>query len=312
VSKGIFQLATLVSEPPRGADWVYERKLDGYRAMGDLRRKGHLALTSRNGLSFVEQFPAIAGALSAMPSLRGAVVDGEIVAYEGDAVSFHAMQLARQHGSDGRLEYVLFDLLAASGVDVRELPLSERRARLLERVPLGGVVRAIAYEKDADAALANARALHDEGILAKLANAPYRSERSLGWQKIKITTEDDFVVVGWTASKNGPAAIGSLALATRERKGGPLVYAGRVGTGFDLALRGDLAARLGRRRTPSPPLDVPREAARGVAWTEPRMVVRVGYLSYTPDGVLRHPTFRGERRDIAAVDVARERPAPSP
>src|SRR5262245_29814614 len=87
VSKASFQLATLVTEAPRGANWVYERKLDGYRAMADLRRKGRLLLISRNGLSFAEQFPSIARALAAMPSLRGAVVDGEIVAYEGDTIS---------------------------------------------------------------------------------------------------------------------------------------------------------------------------------------------------------------------------------
>lgn len=308
VSRATFQLATLVDEPPRGDDWVYERKLDGYRAMGDLRRKGHLGLRSRNGLSFAEAFPVIARALSALPSLRGAVVDGEIVAYEGDEVSFQAMQRARQQGNHERLEYVVFDLLAVAGEDVRARPLLERRALLLERLPSTGVVRALGYKKDADVALADARALHDEGIIAKLANAPYRSERSLDWQKIKITTEDDFVVVGWTASKQGPSAIGSLALATRERKAGPLVYAGRVGTGFSLALRAELAVRLGRRRVSSPPLDVPRVAARGVSWTAPRMVARVGYLSYTSDGLLRHPTFRGERRDLAAEDVARERP----
>jgi bifunctional non-homologous end joining protein LigD len=311
VAKTAFQLATLVTEPPRGPQWVYERKLDGYRAMADLRHKGRVVLMSRNGLPFEQQFPSVARALAAMPSLAGTVVDGEIVAYEGDKISFHAMQVARQSDGGSRLEYMLFDILALSGEDVRELPLVERRALLLSRVPLDGVVRAIGYEVNPDKALAEARSLGDEGIIAKISQAPYRGERSMGWQKIKITTEDDFVVVGWTASKNGPQLIGSLALATRERKGGPLVYAGRVGTGFDLALRRELAFRLDKRRVGSPPLDVPRAAARGVAWTQPRMVVRVAFLSYTPDGVLRHPTFHGERRDIDAANVVRERPVPT-
>jgi bifunctional non-homologous end joining protein LigD len=308
VVKTAFQLATLVATPPTGPEWIYERKLDGYRAMTDLRRKGQVVMMSRNGLPFEEQFPSVARALAGMPSLRGAVVDGEIVAYEGDKISFHAMQKSRNSDGASTLEYMLFDVLAVDGEDVRALPLVERRALLLSRVPLEGAVRAIGYEANADKALAQARALGDEGIIAKVGQAPYRGERSMAWQKIKITTEDDFVVVGWTASKNDPQSMGSLVLGTRERKGGPLVYAGRVGTGFDLALRRELAERFERRRTGSPSLDVPRAAARGVAWTAPKMVVRVAFLSYTPDGVLRHPTFHGERKDIAADDVVRERP----
>ncbi|HEY3595187.1 MAG TPA: DNA ligase D, partial [Polyangiaceae bacterium] len=111
MTKGIFQLATLVTEPPRGADWLYERKLDGYRAMADLRKKGRVTLTSRNGLPFEKQFPSVARAISAMKSLEGTVVDGEIVAYEGKLISFHAMQTSRQGDGVG-LEYMLFDLLA--------------------------------------------------------------------------------------------------------------------------------------------------------------------------------------------------------
>jgi bifunctional non-homologous end joining protein LigD len=303
IVKGAFQLATLVEDAPRGAEWVYERKLDGYRAMGEIAGDGAVRLLSRNGLSFTERFPAIAGALASVASLRGCVVDGEIVAYEDGAISFGAMQ----RGSGARLEYLLFDLIAEDGADLRSLPLTQRKARLLARAPRRGIVRAIGFVRDADEALREAQRQGDEGIIAKRAGAPYRGERSLTWLKIKITSEDDFAVVGWTPSKNDANAIGALVLATRAKRGQPLVYAGRVGTGFDQTTRRELAARLRKDTLERPPVEVPQDAARGVRWTEPRMVVRVGFFSVTSDGMLRHPTYRGERIDADVGQVARER-----
>jgi bifunctional non-homologous end joining protein LigD len=307
IVKGAFQLATLVDEAPHGPSWVFERKLDGYRAMAEVREDGQVRLLSRNGLSFTERFPTVARALGATKALWGSVVDGEIVAYEDGVISFEAMQRAQAAGERARLEYLLFDLLAEDGKDLRSLPLRDRKARLLARAPHTGPVRAIGFVGSAERALAEARALGDEGVIAKRADAPYRAERSLDWLKIKLTSEDDFVVIGLTPSKNDAAAMGSLVLATRARPGGPLVHAGRVGTGFDLAERRALAARLRKHALDRPPVEVPREAARGVRWTEPRMVVRVAYTNLTTDGLLRHPTFRGERIDADARNVARER-----
>lgn len=306
LSARLFQLATLVSEVPRGGDLLYERKLDGYRALCEIRGDGRVRMISRNGKSFTETFAAIADALAATKGLRGCVVDGEIVAYERGQVSFQAMQRARGGGASG-LELFAFDLLAEEGRDVRSLPLRERKARLLARVPREGTVRALDAVGDADRALDEARRLGDEGILAKVADAPYRAGRSASWRKVKLTTQDDFVVVGRTPPTNPEDRLGSLVLATRERPGGPLVFTGRVGTGFDRSERRRLAARLARVRADAPPVEVPAAGRRGVLWSRPEIVVRVSFLGITEDGVLRHPSFRGERLDLDPRDVVRER-----
>jgi bifunctional non-homologous end joining protein LigD len=275
--------------------------------MAYLPQEGPVRLLSRNGLSFAETFPTIASALCRIRSLRGCIVDGEIVAYEGERVSFSAIKNIRELGPDPKLDYLLFDLLAEDGHDIRQLPLSERKARLLGRTPKGGPVRAIGHTDKPDQALAEARVRGDEGIVAKRADAPYRGERSPLWLKVKMTTQDDFAVVGWSSSKADPSMMGSLALATRDVRGGPLRYAGHVGTGFDRAARRYWAERLRASRAAEPAVAVPRDAARGVRWARPEHVVRVAYYAYTEDGVLRHPSYRGERADIGPDDVLRDR-----
>lgn len=303
ITKATFQLATLKDELPEGPGWVYERKLDGYRAMADVRNEDRVRLLSRNGLSLAGRFPSILEALAGMPELRGCVLDGEIVAYEGDRVSFHAL---RSSNGPRKLEYLVFDILVEEGKDIRHLPYEERKRRLLARLPLRGTVRALPFQPDARQALTRARLLGDEGIMAKRRDVPYRGGRSALWVKYKVQHQDDFVVIGWKPSANPRDPIGSLALATRDRKGGPLRYAGRVGTGFDRADRIDLAERLSPLREREPACPVPVSERRGMRWVRPCVVVRVAFLEGTPDGVLRHPTYRGLREDVDAGAVVRE------
>lgn len=303
ITPATFQLATLRDELPEGPEWVYERKLDGYRAMADVRSEGRVRLISRNGLSFASRFPSIVEALASMPELRGCVLDGEVVAYEGNRISFHAL---RRGDASTRLEYLVFDMLVEEGEDIRQLPYEERKERLLERLSLRGSVRALPFQPDSRQALTRARMLGDEGIVAKRRDKPYRGGRSTSWIKYKVQLQDDFVVLGWKPSTNQRDPIGSLALGTRDRKRGPLRYSGRVGTGFDREDRHRLAERLAPLRAQKPACAIPSSERRGMRWVEPDVVVRVAFLEETPDGFLRHPTYRGLRDDIEASEVVRE------
>lgn len=303
ITKATFQLATLKDELPEGPEWVYERKLDGYRAIAEIRDDGRVRLISRNALSLAGRFPMIIEALANIPQLRGCIVDGEIVAYEDERVSFHALQHAKRAE---KLEYLVFDLLAEDGTDIRKLPYEERKARLFERAPRRGTVRSLPFQPDPRQALARARLFGDEGILAKRRDAPYRGGRSTIWIKHKVLLEDDFVVIGWKPSANPRDPIGSLALATRDIPGGSLRYAGRVGTGFDREDRHRLAEHLAPLRASRPACEVPPSERRGIRWVEPKLVVSVAFLEETPDGILRHPTYRGERDEVAAGEVVRE------
>ena len=303
VTKSTFQLATLKDELPEGPEWVYERKLDGYRAIADVPSEGRVRLISRNALSLAGRFPSIVEALASMPELRDCVLDGEVVAYEGNRISFHAL---KRGDASTNLEYLVFDMLVEEGEDIRKLPYEERKKRLLDRLSLRGTVRALPFQPDSRQALTRARMLGDEGIVAKRRDMPYRGGRSTIWIKYKVQLQDDFVVLGWKPSTNPRDPIGSLALGTRDRKRGPLRYSGRVGTGFDRADRLQLAERLAPLRAKEPACAIPPSERRGMRWVEPEVVVRVAFLEETPDGVLRHPSYRGLRDDIDASEVVRE------
>lgn len=305
ITKGTFQLATLEDELPRGPGWVYERKLDGYRAMAACY-DGKVRLLSRNARSLSAKFPSIVEELSSMADLRGCVLDGEVVAVEKDRVSFHALQ---RTSPTTKLEYLVFDLLAEGGVDLRGLSYGERKARLLDRLPHRGPVRALPFLTDARQAESRARIMGDEGVLAKRRDAPYRGGRSRLWIKHKFLQRDDFVVIGWKPSTNARDPIGSLALATRDRAGEPLRYAGRVGTGFDREERYRLAEHLAPLRTSSPACEVPASERRGIRWVLPKLVVRIAFLEETDDGILRHASYQGVRDDVSEGEVRREQSA---
>lgn len=303
ITKATFQLATSKEELPEGKEWVYERKLDGYRAIAEIRHDGRVRLLSRNALSLAGRFPTIVEELLDIPELRGCIIDGEIVAYEGGKISFHALQHA---DSAEKLEYLVFDILAEDGHDLRKLPYEERKARLFDRAPRRGTVRALPFQPDPRQALTRARIYGDEGILAKRRDAPYRGGRSALWTKYKVLLQDDFVVIGWKPSTNPRDPIGSLALATRDVAGKGLRYTGRVGTGFDREDRHRLAEHLAPLRAKEPACEVPASERRGMRWVVPKLVVRVAFLEETPDGILRHPTYRGERDEVEAAEVVRE------
>jgi ATP-dependent DNA ligase len=115
-----------VSRLPEGATWIWEIKLDGYRAVAVKSGTG-LTLFSRRKKSFNRQFAHIVDALADLP--EGTVVDGELVAIDDTGrPDFNLLQNFRAEAS--RIHYYIFDLLCWKGRDSTRLPLSERRALL--------------------------------------------------------------------------------------------------------------------------------------------------------------------------------------
>jgi bifunctional non-homologous end joining protein LigD len=146
-----------------------------------------------------------------------------------------------------------------------------------------------------------------EGVVAKRADAPYRSERSKSWLKIKCSRRQEFVIAGWTPSTR-KTSFASLLLGTWDD--GKLVYRGRVGTGFSVASAKALQAQLDARARKTSPFDsVPKAIARTARWVAPELVGEIGFTEFTPDGVLRHPSFLGLREDKPASEVQREAPS---
>jgi bifunctional non-homologous end joining protein LigD len=316
-------LATPADAPPQGAGWAYEIKWDGVRALAYFER-GNVHAFSRRDNELTESFPEfqeVAGALGE----SAAVLDGELVARAG--VGFSGIQ-QRLHLTDRSqiahraravpVTYIVFDLLHLDGRSLLDLPYDERRSALASlplfgQPPQEGAAARIA-ESFCDAkgedVLAAVQGAGLEGIVAKQRRSPYRPGRRTGeWLKIKVGRMQEAVIGGWTEGQGGRSGdLGALLLGIPD-DGGRLVYAGKVGTGFSEAVRRDLLARLAPLATPESPFSArlePREAV-GAHFVQPVLVGEVRYGEWTPDGRLRHPTWRGLREDKSPGDVSRGR-----
>src|ERR1051326_3135758 len=232
-------LAEPREEPFRKAGWVFEPKLDGYRIVATLDA-GSATLISRNGNDLTAGFPEVARALRALPLPR-AVLDGELVMLDaGGRPSFQALQKrarlsraldVRRAAAGSPALFFTFDLLEFDGRDVRGLGLVERKRLLAMLLPALGPIRYLEhFDQDGVALMEHATALGFEGVVAKRADAPYRSGRQPVWLKIRAQQTADFVVVGFTAPRGSRGGFGALQLADYVE--GELVYAGRAGTGF--------------------------------------------------------------------------------
>jgi bifunctional non-homologous end joining protein LigD len=309
------QLATLTRERFTDPAWIFERKLDGERCLAFASSSG-TRLMSRSQREITSTFPEIAAALTAQR--RGdAVVDGEIVAFDGDQTRFGRLQqrLGVADPAKSLLDavpvyYYVFDVLHADGRDTRALPLLERKELLRNVLRFHDPLRYTEH-RDRDGEKFSQQACRDgwEGLVAKRADAPYKGGRSRDWLKFKCENAQEFVIGGYTDPQRSRVGFGALLLGYYDGSG-DLVYAGKVGTGFDTKMLLSLHDRLARlERTGSPFRHGRLPGARGVHWVEPQVVGQVGFSEWTDDGQLRHPRFQGLRDDKKAADVVREVPS---
>jgi bifunctional non-homologous end joining protein LigD len=309
------QLATLTKERFSSPEWVFERKLDGERCLAFAGPDG-VRLMSRSQHDITRTFPEIAAALSAQRPAGGLVADGEIVAFDGTQTRFGRLQQrlgvaspADQLLRDYPVYYYLFDVLFTDGTDTRPLPLTERKRILAGAVTFTDPLRFTEHrERDGEAFFQQACRDGWEGLIAKRADAPYRGARSRDWLKFKCENAQEFVIGGFTDPQRSRVGFGALLLGYYDQDG-RLVYAGKVGTGFDQRTLRALHAALARLEQDHSPFGGGRPPApRGVHWVEPRLVGQVAFSEWTSDGQLRHPSYQGLRDDKAPGDVVRERP----
>jgi bifunctional non-homologous end joining protein LigD len=299
------QLATLVEDPPRTGDWVYEVKYDGYRLLARFTKDG-VRLFTRAGNDWTSRLPRLAAALEKL-KLEGSWLDGEIVVPAEDGrASFQQLQNAFDAGNDSKVVYYVFDALFLNGKDLRSLPLLERKRRLEESLKGTREVRYSEHlSADPDEALEHACKLRLEGLIAKRADARYVSGRSRDWLKLKCRQRQDFVIGGYTAPRGSRQGFGALLVGVNA--GGKLRYAGKVGTGFDDAMLSSLKQKFSKLESAEPAfVNPPRE--RGVTWLEPKLVAEVEYAERTDEGLVRQGAFMGLRRDLPAKQVEEEKP----
>jgi len=292
------------SEPFHRDGWVYEIKYDGYRLMIE-RQDEVVTLRSRRGVDLTGLFPEVARSAGSLP-YRVFTIDSEVVVLDDRGVpSFSRLQ--QRAALRGRpalnraavhdpVTCFAFDLLHVCGHDLKAQSLVVRKRLLEEMLPATGPIRYSAHvEANGIETFEAMTKLGLEGVIGKRADSPYRNGRSNDWRKVRAKRSADFVVAGWTQSKNDPGDIGALALA--EYRGDELVFCGRVGSGLGEANRRESLERLADLG--------PGEAlTEGAAyhWVEPTMVCEVEFREYSADGLLRHPVFVRFRDDKTPLE----------
>lgn len=312
--------ALLTTQIPVGSAWIYEIKWDGYRAIA-VKQKDQVRLFSRRARDVTPDFPELAVKLGQVPVVSF-VLDGEIVALdETGHASFQRMQNFRQRPPGNEppgLYYYVFDLLNLEDRDLTQLPL-EQRKQLAEALvqSAGEPIRFSAgLRGDPKLLLAQAEKNRLEGLIAKRADSCYEPDRRTGaWQKIKIVLEQEFVVGGYTAPTGGRSCFGALAVGYYQD--GKLLFASKVGTGFDeqtLKMLYEKFQPLKTERCPFANLPSPRASDEGLTlaemrrctWLRPELVCEVRFSQWTDGGGLREPVFLGLRDDKNPAEVIRE------
>ncbi len=273
--------ATLTQDRFCGPEWVFERKFDGIRLLS-YKRGEDIQLFSRNRLP--QHLPEVAAAIARLP-VEDAILDGEIT-------------------WDGRT-YHVFDILWLNGEAVTMRPLEERRA-LLSGLPLEAPMVRVELVDDAEP-WERARCEGWEGVIAKRCRSPYEHRRSKHWLKMKCEASQELVVGGFTDPQGARVGLGALLVGHYEHA--DLVFADRIGTGFDTRLLLSLRQRLDALEVPSSPFTKATGLPKlRVHWVRPEIVVQVAFLEWTAHGKLRHPRLLGVRPDKAPLDVVKEAP----
>lgn len=307
-------LATLIHDPFSHEHWIFERKFDGERCLA-FRNADRTYLMSRNHKELQHTYPEVADII-ARQSPHDFVVDGEIVAFEGELTSFGKLQnrmklnnpeSARDSGIP--VYYYVFDILHLDGYDVCGVPLRQRKKLLRRMLDFNDPLRFTEHrDRDGESFFQEVCPKGWEGIIAKDAGAPYVHSRSRKWLKLKCVKNQEVVIGGFTEPQGSRIGLG--ALLAGYYKDGSLRYAGKIGTGYDDHTLRDLRARLDRLEIEAPPFSADDELPRqNVHWVKPELVAQVKFTEWTEDGRLRHPVYLGLRRDQEAGRVTREEAA---
>ncbi len=314
--------ALLVEKLPKGEDWIYELKFDGVRALG-IRRNREIELVSRAAKDLSAKYREIAEALVELPA-KEFVLDGEIVAVDKEGrSSFQLLQSYQMPGGPKpQLLYYVFDVLNLEGRDLRGLKLQQRKelaeallANAPEKIRFSGSIQADSAEL---MKAMQARGL--EGLIAKRKDSKYETGRRSGaWVKFKWTNEQEFVIGGYTQPRGTRSHFGALLVGYYQ--GDELIFAAKVGTGFDQRLLTLLHQKFQKLiRSDCPFANLPEKTAAGrsqgltaremklCTWLEPKLVCQVRFAEWTRDGHLRQPAFLGLREDKRPEEVVREKP----
>lgn len=295
-------LAKLTSRLPKDG-WLFEIKYDGYRLLSFVQN-GKVKCVTRGGQDYTKKFEEIANQLAQIDE-ENFVVDGEVVCF--DEAGRSDFGLLQQHIKDKKQDmcYVIFDLLALNGKDLRDLPLIERK-KLLKRLfskEKSQLIYSQHVEDEGEACFKFAQKNNLEGVVAKQINSKYSGDRNGDWLKIKCYLRQEFVVCGYLTSQKN-RVLSALLLGYYQN--GKLIFAGKVGTGFDEAERQSLAKKLDKLKIKTCPFSKSLKTSADVIWAKPKLVAEIQFAEFTKENILRQPSFIGLRSDKKAEDVKLE------
>lgn len=304
------QLAKLVSTVPEGENWLYELKYDGYRIMAYVEGNSARLLT-RNGNDYTNHFNDVAAALIDWAAGRAIIVDGELAVTDASGkTDFQALQSYIKNHKTYNLTYIIFDLLALDGEDLRGYRLIDRKEKLealMKDAPkplyYGRYVKGKGKESFVAACEASM-----EGIIGKKADSIYSGTRNGDWIKLKCEKRQEFIIGGYSLSEKKTRGVSSLLLGVYD--GEDLIYAGRAGTGIsddDMKILENKFENI--KRTDSPFKLTPKARTREkLTWLEPELVAEIKFAEWTKDNLLRQASFKGIRADKNPKDIKIEKP----
>jgi bifunctional non-homologous end joining protein LigD len=298
-------MAQSVKTPFDPPDWIFEIKLDGYRAITVFDAAGKPHLWSRNGLPLEGKFPAIAKAVSSL-KLRSTVLDGEVVAVDENGVPrFQLLQRFQKQLTAPTLYYV-FDVLWSNGVDLTGKTILERRKKLEKIFRTAAGIQLGSYvEAEGKALFKLTKEKGMEGIIAKRKDGIYRpGKRSSDWLKIKARLQQEFIVVGFTEPKGSRKHLGAVVLGAYAR--GKLRHYGYAGSGFSEKGLKDAVERMKPLYIDKSPFVNPPSIKEKIQWVRPKLVCEIEYAELTDDEQLRQTTFLGWRDDKNPEEVVLE------
>lgn len=302
------QLAKLVDRVPTGDNWIFELKYDGYRIIAYLHHN-EVRLMSRNGNDYTSKLQSIADALLEWGGGRSLILDGEVVVLDKNGkTDFQALQGFLKHPKGQSLTYIIFDLLALSGSDLRGVPLIERKEKLSSLME--NVHPSLHYSNHTDTAgkdtfVASCKA-NMEGIICKKANSIYRGTRNGDWLKVKCQNRQEFVIGGYTLTEKKRSGLSALLLGVYQDE--ELIHVGRAGTGFTQKSMADLERLFSSIKRKTSPFKnaVEQRSDEVITWLNPKSVAEIKFAEWTDENLLRQASYKGLRVDKLPKDVIRE------
>ncbi len=304
-------LAKLTHDKFYKKGWIYERKLDGERVVA-IKNGKKIYLKSRNYKKLNDSYPEIEKEISKLKEDK-LVLDGEMVAFEGNVTSFSRLQ-DRMHiksrkeaeNSNVAVYYYIFDIIYFGGYDISKLPLNERKRILKEGIDFSGHLRYTPHRTQ------NTKKYYQEacrkgweGLIVKKEDSKYVHSRSGHWLKFKCVHEQEFVIGGYTEPQGSREGFGAILVGYYKKD--KLHYAGKIGTGFDDEELKRLKKKFKKLEIDENHFSGYDDSKKSVHWIKPKLVCQAGFTEWTKDNKLRHPRFLGMRRDKSPKKVHKEK-----